>query len=310
MPGECSGKLIFEENFNDPKLANWRHAIYASYRSSLIEFTVYVKDRIFVKDGHMHIEATMSNSKTRFKLPDCNVVDKKNKHKCGPYRFSPSAPTPPFYSAKIQSTMNTLKYGRYEIRAKMPKGNYLFPYIMLLPKGTQIDGVGETNIRIAYARGNTKLSDIAFNDLAGSTVFGGAMFYYNNGMYVEVKSSQPHKTPGAHFGDSFHNYTMIWHKDRIIFKVDGVTYGTITDKVTLKHLDQHESYYFVLGLTVGGIHNFPSYQVNFDKVGGPIKLDAGNAANLIKEHVQSNPWTHPKLVIDYVRVYETYQNEN
>ncbi|KAH8406363.1 hypothetical protein KR215_011897 [Drosophila sulfurigaster] len=141
------------------------------------------------------------------------------------------------------------------------------------------------------------------------------------------------KTTGAHYGDEFHNYTMIWHKDRIIFKVDGTTYGKINDKKVLRQLDDpavsgfsladpimnssitinttllntfFQYYYLVLGLTAGGRHNFPDHEI---KHGSIPKFNPPGAEKSAMDYVQDNPWTQPKLIIDSIRVFTTHADE-
>lgn len=75
-------------------------------------------------------------------------------------------------------------------------------------------------------------------------IFGSAFVSWKSSGLVEDKQFMKHQIPGAHFGNDFHNYTMIWHSDRIIFKVDGIQYGTITNKMVLDKLNaQHVSCY-------------------------------------------------------------------
>ncbi|KAH8261059.1 hypothetical protein KR044_002804, partial [Drosophila immigrans] len=225
---QCSGSLIFEETFNDTKLTKWVRAVYTTLNGPHREYAAYVKDKCTVENGQLHLQANITKWNS-FYLRDCNAESKTIK-KCGPLIRTGNYPLTPFTSARIQTTNQTnLKYGRYEIRAKMPKGDFLFPYIMMLPKGANIDADPGKHIRIAYVRGNTHLKDAANNDIGGRTVFGSVMYEVFHGMLHEVKASMTHKVHGKHFGDDFHTYTMIWHKDRIIFKVDGITYGTITD---------------------------------------------------------------------------------
>lgn len=71
-------------------------------------------------------------------------------------------------------------------------------------------------------------------------MFGSAVVLWpNDDKFKEYKNPQSN-IPGHHFGNDFHNYTMIWRQDRIIFKVDGITYNTITDEDILKEFSEHE----------------------------------------------------------------------
>jgi len=78
--------------------------------------------------------------------------------------------------------------------------------------------------------------------------------------------------------------------------------------ITFKKL-LFQSYYLALGLTAGGIHNFPyihsnsSLKFNFNAPKAPFLF--GDEYEKFKE-----TWKHPKLVIDSVRVYATHPDED
>lgn len=87
---------------------------------------------------------------------------------------------------------------------------------------------------MAYVRGNPHLHDYAHQDIGGNMLFG-SVFGQIGDDYHEATVNMPHKS-GSHYGDNFHDYTIIRHKDRIIFKVDGVTFGTIRDEKIIESL--------------------------------------------------------------------------
>ncbi|KRG06838.1 uncharacterized protein Dmoj_GI26545 [Drosophila mojavensis] len=45
---------------------------------------------------------------------------------------------------------------------------------------------------------------------------------------------------GEHYGHHFHNYTLIRHRDRLIYKVDGKEYGTIDHPSILEEINKNE----------------------------------------------------------------------
>lgn len=86
-----------------------------------------------------------------------------------------------------------------EIRAKLPKGNWIYPIITLEPRsfeyGLHYDS-GE--IRIAFAPGNENLG----KDLASGVVLSGT----EEGRTYGVRYSQGEE----HWGSAFHTYVMKW----------------------------------------------------------------------------------------------------
>jgi len=114
-----------------------------------------------------------------------------------------------------------------------------FPDLILQPANSESDSPFVNHIRIAYARGNKNLQDKHNNEIGGQTVFGSAVLWSQSGTHTEYKHAMS-TLPNKRYGDEFHNYTMIWRRDRIIFKVDGYTYGTITNQTVLDQLSYHE----------------------------------------------------------------------
>ncbi|KAL7731541.1 hypothetical protein ACLKA6_013080 [Drosophila palustris] len=314
----CSGDLIFEENFNDENLQYWDHEIFSRTYSEHHEFSVFLKNNksSFVKNNQLHITASPSGKPKRgqkFELKNCTRKKIWN-WSCGPFEYDPRRNTlPPVSSAAIRTKPGIgLKYGRYEVRARMPIGDWLFPYIILQDEDNEFHDDPAEHIRIAYVRGNTKLLDTSRNHIGGNVIFGSAFVRReSSGFLYEDKQFMKHQKSGAHFGNDFHNYTMIWHSDRIIFKVDGIQYGTITNKMVLDKLNaKHKSYYLALGLTAGGFHNFQSIHTDYNLP--KFTFDDPKAPIIFQEQLSKflSTWTHPNLVIDHVRVYATDPTED
>ncbi|XP_032289926.2 gram-negative bacteria-binding protein 2 [Drosophila virilis] len=308
----CSGRLIFEENFKDNKLTHWTHAVCSRVHTYHKEFAAFLKsdNNCYIEDEKLHFNATLTNYKLgdKFTLPSCTYTQAESRNfLCGPYTFAISQPLPPMHSAILYNRNLRFNYGRIEIRAKMPIGDWLFPYLILYPINRDFESINvfEPHIRMAYVRGNPHLHDYAHQDIGGNMLFG-SVFGQIGDDYHEATVNMPHKS-GSHYGDHFHDYTLIRHKDRIIFKVDGVTFGTIKDKKTIESLKGTE-YYIVLGLTAGGILNFKEEYVNLEK----NFLVTPQAPSIFLENISIDPstWKHPKLVIDHVRVYTTHPDEN
>lgn len=97
-------------------------------------------------------------------------------------------------------------------------------------------------IYIAYLNGNENLSDNAENEIGGRTLHAGVITQPPwHDVMQETKRFKQHNT---HFGNEFHNYTMIWKEDSIIYKVDGEFYGAIRDKYILDQLNTKKVFYF------------------------------------------------------------------
>lgn len=114
-----------------------------------------------------------------------------------------------------------------------------FSDLILQPTTSECEDSMISQIRIAYARGNKDFQDTGLNEIGGETLFGSAVLWFSDGNFTEYYH-QLRSLVDRHYGEEFHNYTMIWRKDRIIFKVDGFTYGTITNKSVFNQLNLSE----------------------------------------------------------------------
>ncbi len=157
-------------------------------------------------------------------------------------------------------------YGRFEFRAKMPNGKGTWPALWML--GSNIDQVGwpkcgEIDIMeyVGYLP-NTTHSNIHTQYQYGNTDFHAT---------INLDTAE----------ENFHNYGIIWTKDKIQFYIDDITNITNTYSPSNKNSDNWpftQSYYFIMNFAVGGAW-------------GGI------------EGVDGNIWPQA-MIVDYVRVYQ------
>ncbi|KAH8261322.1 hypothetical protein KR044_007180 [Drosophila immigrans] len=310
MRQSCSGKLIFKEDF-EGDMSKWEHEKrtlwYGNKRSK--EFVVYTNenDTLVLKDGHLVLNAKWVRKNPRiFELKDCtsrrNANDNRRKE-CGPL-WGTIDPLPSINSAKVYSAPFQFKYGRVEIRARFAKGDWLLSYLML----QDVENVNtdlNSHIRI-YARGNWKMHDKYTNSIGPETVFGSAILM-GPIETIEYRNAFGRQDSRILF-EEFHNHTIIWREDKIIFKIDGITYGTITDEIALRELNMKERT-ISLGLTAWGAMNFPDdYILPAHKTlkNGDTK-EAAQFLDLMDKAITT--WEKPSLEIDSVHVYSIHANE-
>ncbi|KAK9694447.1 Carbohydrate binding domain (family 32) [Popillia japonica] len=218
----CSAQLLLDEQFNRFNTVNWTNDIrYADDPD--FEFVIYDKheNNLNVRDGQLHIRPTLADerygsefiySKTGYDLGSSCTADVANDCK----RTSVGGYTlPPIFSGRIVST-NFFKYGRVEVRAKLPKGDWIYPQILLSPKEYEY---GKTNydsgeIRIAFLGGNAHL----MNELQGRILLGTSVSTRNYGIT---------KTTGNDWSNDYHLFSVIWNPESISFFVDDREYGQI-----------------------------------------------------------------------------------
>ncbi|WP_076539797.1 glycoside hydrolase family 16 protein [Shewanella sp. UCD-KL21] len=202
----------------------------------------------------------------------------------------------PYTSARLDSThKGDWKYGRFEIKAKMPQGQGTWPAIWMLPTdwvygpwagSGEIDIMEAVNLKVIT---NGDESQTPESRIHGTLHYGKA---WPGNVYSGAEYSLPQ---GANPADDFHVYALEWEQDEIRWYVDGVHYATqrstawysqYTDadgslQQAPEDAPYNQAFHMILNFAVGGTW-------------------AGNVNNSgVDESVF--PQT---MEVDYVRVYE------
>ncbi|HYG38468.1 MAG TPA: glycoside hydrolase family 16 protein [Cytophagales bacterium] len=167
----------------------------------------------------------------------------------------------------ITKDKQSFKYGRIDIRAKLPKGQGLWPALWML--GSNFNSVGWP-----------KCGEIDIMEMVGGTgkdnTVHGTLHWYED-------SAVPHASYGGNmplntgvFADEFHVFTITWDETNIKWFIDDQQYLVIN--ITPDGLSEfHEEFFFIFNVAVGG--NWP---------GSP------NASTVFPQ----------TMVVDYVRVFQ------
>lgn len=149
-----------------------------------------------------------------------------------------------FSSARIRSKRRgDWKYGRFEIRAKLPRGAGMWPAIWMLPSDDVYGGWANSGeIDIMEYRGQTP------DEVLGTLHYG---FAWPDNLHT----GQTYKLDVGNFADDFHTYAVDWREGRIDWYVDGVHTQTQTEWSTSggefpAPFDQ--KFHMLLNLAVGG----------------------------------------------------------
>ncbi len=184
-----------------------------------------------------------------------------------------------FTSGKVHTrNKQFFRYGRIEMRAKIPTGGGMWPAFWMMPQYSIYGGwaaSGEIDIMEAAN---------ATTSVGGSLHFGGS---WPNNTYTTSSYSMG----GANFADEFHIYAVEWDEDQFRWYVDDVLYATKyswqwycsnAPENPLAPFDQE--FYIILNSAIGGTYTGC--------------LNPGCiTANLPQEYL-----------IDYVRVYQETPN--
>jgi hypothetical protein len=234
------GDLIFEDNFDKLDFETWQHEITMSGGGNW-EFQVYHNSRenSYARDGVLYLKPTLTSDRHgedflfngQLSLHGGAPADEcTNPSFWGCERTgSGSNIINPTMSARIRTVESFyFKYGRVEVRAKLPAGDWLWPAIWLLPRynayGTW-PASGE--IDLMESRGNRQLFQNGVNigtEQISQTLHYGPYYPYNGYENAHFEKNSP---PNQGYDRDFHTYGLEWTESHFTFTIDGVHVGTI-----------------------------------------------------------------------------------
>jgi len=247
-------KLIWSDEFDYTGLPDGTKWDYETGFVRNKEAQYYTKERsenAYVENGNLMITAV----KERFKNPD---------YKPGSPNWQENREYAEYTSASVITKGKfNVKYGRIEVRAKLPHGNGTWPAIWML---------GENISQIGWPRCG-EIDIMEFLGRESHRIYGTCHWGDANGK---------HKSEGKHIdvtpvpSDDFHVYAVNRYPDRIEFFYDDRMYFTFITNAADNGTDNafRKPFYLLINLAMGGW-------------GGDID-DA------------LNPW---RYYIDYVRIY-------
>lgn len=242
---------------------------------------------------------------------------------------SPEGYLNPIRSARLHTKSTfAFKYGKVEVRAKIPRGDWLWPAIWLLPKNS-VYGIWPRSgeIDLMESRGNLNLTqngvNIGTKRVASTLHFG---LSYEQNRWRDAHFTSYHKE-GFHL--NYHTYGLEWTDTYVKFFIDGNQTGFIKSDNKFWNLGRHtgdsnynpwqsgnkvapfdQKFYIILNLAVGGISYFPDLASNPNKK--PWKNNSPTAPKdfwnhrddwLPTWHFENKNGEGASLIIDYVKVW-------
>ncbi|GJQ68268.1 GNBP1 [Trypoxylus dichotomus] len=250
----CSGNLIFEDNFNQPSLDTTRWTP-QKYIPSLTdddhyEFVSYQNrpENVFIKNSVLYLKpiAAANRAGVYGKLDLTQGCTRSKPESCS-YQQVGGYILPPVVSAKVVSKMS-FKYGKVEVKAKLPLGDWIYPQIELIPVNKL---PSYPKMLIAYSRGNLNLSLSNNEDIGSSLLFGGPA---RTAVEPERSSNLRSQRLAIPYGRDSRTYTLTWSPTRIDVMIGNNLYGTI---LSHEYAGFDTEYQIALGVGVGGNYDFP-----------------------------------------------------
>jgi len=219
---EPNWKLVWSDEFKGKKLDYSKWGVEENaFGGGNQELQLYTdrKENIRIADGHLIIEARKDNPGI-------------------------SGTTRQYSSGRLRTKhRGDWKYGRVEVRAKLPQGKGIWPAIWMLPTGVKYGGwaaSGEIDImELVGHKPNQVLGTLHHGDKWPKNKHTGTSFDLAKGT----------------FADDFHKFAIVWEKGRIRWYVDGKLYQTQTKWSTTAApfpapFDQ--PFHLILNIAVGG----------------------------------------------------------
>ncbi|OBZ81999.1 Beta-1,3-glucan-binding protein [Choanephora cucurbitarum] len=285
--GDSEYCLIFEDQFNTFNLKTWQHEITLAGGGNW-EFQHYTNNRSnsFVEDGILYLKPTLTSDsigeqavKSGGKIslysgqPASDCTDNSD---FGCERISGAAANGnylnPIQSARIRSINSvSFRYGKVEVRARLPRGDWLWPAIWMLPKYNAYGSwpaSGEIDILEGFGNENFPYGN---SSVVSSTLHWGPFFELNR---FNLTHNDLHSVRGETWADSFHTYGMEWSEEGIRTYVDSNTILEVDfDQTSWEKgkFDKNvmnpwkggdiaapfdQEFYLILNLAVGGVNGY------------------------------------------------------
>lgn len=209
-------KLAWKDEFNGSALntADWTFEIgNGSDGWGNAEQQYYRTENTSVNDGYLTITA--------------------KKETFGGYQYT---------SSRIKTQYNkTFKYGRIDIRAKLPKGQGIWPALWML--GANIETVQWP------ACGEIDIMELVGGGPGKDNTTHGTIHFDNDGTYANVTKS--YTLPKGDFYDQFHVFSVIWDETKITWLVDDQEFHT-QEISSAARKEFQEPFFLLFNVAVGG----------------------------------------------------------
>ena len=189
-------ELVWNDEFSDTAIdtSKWSHEVNANGggNNELQYYTARSKNS-FIEDGNLVIEAHAES-------------------------FNDVEGSRDYTSARLRTKgKGDWKYGRFEIRARLPTGQGIWPAIWMLPTDWEYGGWA--------ASGEIDIMEIIGSqpDLLHGTLHFGGVFPNNQ------SSGESYQLPSGSLNSEFHTYVIEWKEGEIRWYIDDFQYSRKTD---------------------------------------------------------------------------------
>jgi hypothetical protein len=320
--GKRQANCFFRDDFNGAlDKGKWKHEV-SLFGGMNWEFEVYTPDAAnsFTRNGHLYLKPTFTADKFGEAYLTTGVMDMQqlygvctNSGNYGCHREGKNGMINPIMSGKLMS-IPTVRYGQVEVRAKIPKGDWIWPAIWMMPAASKYGGWPRSGeIDIMESRGNDCPGCYGIHGVSSTLHWGQA---WDRNHYGQTHGEKC----GPNYAADFHTYKLDWTADHLITHVDAdqvlrveppaggfYSFGHLTGENPWagggKMAPFDQDFFLILNVAVGGTNGFFPDGVNC----GTAKPWPNNSP-----HANQDFWTHrstwgptwrgddPAMQIDYV----------
>jgi len=215
--------LVWHDEFEGTEINtdNWEHEVNANGGgNNELQYYTDRKENSLVENGNLIIIALKENYSAQFG-------------------------TRGYTSARLRTANKAdFLYGRFEIRAKLPEGQGLWPAIWMLPTDWEYGGWPNSG-------------EIDIMELVGHlpNLVHGTIHYYNNSHQY---SGNSYRLAEGNFSDDFHTFRVDWEPTEIRWYVDDILYSTKRNWASSPNpypAPFDKRFHFLINVAVGG--NWP-----------------------------------------------------
>jgi len=275
-------RLVFEDNFSGSAVdtAKWEHEV-SLWGGGNWEFQAYTNlpQNSYTRNGALYIKPTATADKYGEAWLTSGRWDVKQMYgTCtmeavyGCLREGKSGYLNPIMSAKLR-TRKGIRYGKVEIVAKMPRGDWIWPALWMLPNHGSRNGGGSYGgwpksgeIDIMESRGNRHYGNLGVEHM-GSTLHWGTQHVNKYALTTAHK-----KISSKTLADGYHRYTFYWDQNGMDFYLDNdkvarfatpsqgfFRWGNLPGANIWSHANNapfDKEFYLIMNVAVGGTNSF------------------------------------------------------
>lgn len=294
--------LVLDEDFSEGLDSNvwFRDVQIGGFGNGLFDWTTDSDENAYVKDGHLYIvptfitdaigESNMLNGYS-VNLTADGTCTSSDVTQCAIHSNSSiNLIIPPIRSARLTTKFSAnVKYGKLEVRAKFPAGDWLWPAIWMLPTNDTY-GVWPASgeIDIAESRGNNHSYTDGGNNVMSSSLHWGPTS--SQDMYYKTTNRNTLKR--TTFAQTYHTFGVEWNDKYVMTYFDGKLRQVFHHKFQTPfwHLGDFKSTYDN-GTTIANTWPASNSIAPFDQEFYLIlNVAAGGTNGFFQDNVGDKPW--------------------